>query len=204
MSFKDEFKNLDPKKLEILALILILSFAFFLRVYDLGNAPLWIDESISSMAAQNILEKGIPMFDSGDYYGGIYGGTEVFTYPTAFFFLFGTNEFNARFFSVIIGLLTVLLAYYIGKEYSASGGLIAALFIAVFYMEVFYSRQARHYQLFQFLFFHGGVFCLAKVILAQDVRPRRTGDRKAQQQDMEPGREEQRQQRKMLSGHIEP
>jgi hypothetical protein len=45
------------------------------------------------------------------------------------------------------------LAYFIGKEYSKSGGIISALFFAVFYLEVFFSRQARYYQLFQLAFF---------------------------------------------------
>ncbi len=58
-----------------------------------------------------------------------------------------------RFVSVIFGLLIIFLAYKIGKEYSKSGGLISALFMAVFYLEVFYSRQARFYQLFQLMFF---------------------------------------------------
>jgi len=78
----------------------------------------------------------------------------VFHYSQALSFLIGgVDDFSARFPSVIFGLLTIILAYYIGKEYSESGGLIAALFVSVFYLEVFFSRQARFYQLFQLLFF---------------------------------------------------
>ena len=130
---------------EIILLILILLFAFFIRIYSLGNTPFWIDESISSIASRNIIEKGIPQFDSGVLYDRAY----VFHYLQSFFFIFGVNDFTARLVSVIFGLLTVLLAYLIGKEYFKSGGLISALFMAVFYLEVFYSRQARFYQLFQ-------------------------------------------------------
>ncbi|OGJ21572.1 hypothetical protein A3K73_09465 [Candidatus Pacearchaeota archaeon RBG_13_36_9] len=137
------------KNYGLYGLILILLFAFFLRVYSLGKPPLWVDEATSSMAAKMILEKGVPVFDSGLLYGRAY----FFHYVQAFFLLFGENDFFARFPSVIFGLLTVMLAYFIGKEYSKSGGLIAALFTAVFYLEVFYSRQARFYQLFQLLFF---------------------------------------------------
>ena len=96
-----------------------------------------------------ILEKGFPIFDSGLVYSRAY----AFHYIEAFFLLFGQNEFMARFPSVIFGMLTIILAYFIGKEYSKSGGLISALFMAVFYLEVFYSRQARFYQLFQLMFF---------------------------------------------------
>jgi hypothetical protein len=137
------------KKTELWILMGILVFAFFLRVYALGNAPLWIDESTSAMASRQIVEKGIPRFDSGLLYSRAYS----FHYLQAFFILFSQSEFSARFVSVIFGMLTIVLAYFIGKEYSKKGGLIAALFFAVFYLEVFYSRQARFYQMFQFFFF---------------------------------------------------
>jgi|GEM_PF-927493 len=137
------------KNYEFYGLIAILAFAFFLRVYNLGNAGLWIDESTSAVAARMITQHGFPRFDSGLLYSRAY----FFHYFQAFFLLPGSNDFTARFPSVIFGLLTVLLAYFIGKEYSKSGGILCALFTSVFYLEVFYSRQARFYQLFQLLFF---------------------------------------------------
>jgi len=136
-------------KKEYLFLAIILVFAFFLRVYSLGTPPFWIDESISSIASKMILQKGLPIFDSGIFYGRAF----VFHYLQAFFLLFDQTEFLARFVSVIFGLFTIVLAYFIGKEYSKSGGIISALFMSVFYLEVFFSRQARFYQMFQFLFF---------------------------------------------------
>ncbi|VVB77895.1 Dolichyl-phosphate-mannose-protein mannosyltransferase [uncultured archaeon] len=136
-------------KLEYILLGLILIFALFLRLYSLSHSPLWIDESTSSMASKMILEKGIPVFDSGTVYSRAY----VFHYTEAFFLLFGINDFNARLASVLFGMLTIVLVYFIGKEYSRSGGIISALFFSVFYLEVFFSRQARFYQLFQLMFF---------------------------------------------------
>jgi len=135
--------------LEYLFLAVILIFAFFLRVYGLGTPVFWIDESISTLASINILEKGLPILDSGLFYDRAL----IFHYLQAFLLLFGQTEFLARFISVIFGLLTILLAYFIGKEYSLSGGIISALFMSVFYLEVFFSKQARFYQLFQMLFF---------------------------------------------------
>lgn len=120
--------------LEIILVSLIFIFAFFLRVYSLGTPSLWIDEATSSIAAEKILEKGIPIFDSGMVYSRAY----TFHYVQAFFLMFGQTEFLARFSSVIFGLLTILLAYFIGKEYSKSGGIISALFMSVFYLEVFF------------------------------------------------------------------
>ena len=143
-------KRLKNVNLEHYLLGLILIFALFLRVYALGTPPLWIDESISAVASKSIINHGFPVFDSGASYGRAY----LFHYLEAFFILIGGNsDFNARIISVIFGVLTVLFAYFIGKEYSKSGGVICALFMAVFYLEVFYSRQGRFYQLFQLMFF---------------------------------------------------
>jgi hypothetical protein len=136
-------------KLEIVFLVLIILFGLFIRVYDLGVAPLWIDESTSAMASKMILEKGVPVFDSGY----AFSRANVFHYMQAGIMGFGISDFSARFISVIFGLLTILLGYFIGKEYSKSGGVIVALFLSVFYLEVVFSRQARMYQLFQLMFF---------------------------------------------------
>jgi len=143
---KLDFKKIDWR---IVALILILIFAFFIRIYSLGIPTLWVDEATSSMSSKLILEKGLPIFDSGLLYSRAY----LFHYSQAFFFLFGVNDFNARLPSVIFGLLTIILIFFVGNEYSKNCGIISALLTSVFYLEVFFSRQARFYQLFQLLFF---------------------------------------------------
>ena len=137
--------NAKITKTEIILLAVILLFGFFLRIYALGNAPFWVDEATSAMNARMILEPSLSVFDHVSAY--------VLHYGMAFFMLFGQTELLARFVSVIFGLLTIILAYFIGKEYSKSGGIISALFFSVFYLEVFFSRQARYYQLFQLAFF---------------------------------------------------
>lgn len=144
----DKAIKLRSLNFEIIGLIVILVFALFLRVYSLGNAPLWIDEASSANAARMIVETGKPVMDSGLNYG-----YRVFHYLMSFFLLFGISDFNVRLVSVVFGLLTIVLGYFIGKEYSKESGLLTALFLAVFYLEVFYSRQARMYQMFQFMFF---------------------------------------------------
>jgi len=128
---------------KFIGLIVILCFAFFLRIYSLGNPPLWVDESISVNNAKSIMDNPFS-YQNGAYF---------LHYLMAFFMLFGQSEFFARLVSVLAGLATIVLAYFIGKEYSKSGGIISALFFSVFYLEVFFSRQARYYQLFQLAFF---------------------------------------------------
>jgi len=152
-----KFENIiNQNKLYIILLLLILLFSFYLRVFALGEAPFWIDESISSIASKNILEKGLPIFDSGLFYGR----SLVFHYSQSVsMLLFGINDFGARFPSVIFGLLTIILAFLFGREFFSESSeknyyaLIPALVFGLFFLEVFFSRQARFYQLFQLAFF---------------------------------------------------
>jgi len=137
------------KKIEIILLSLILVFAFFIRIYSLGVPPLWVDEATSAIVAKSILNNGLPILDSDWLYTSAY----FLHYIFAFALLISNSEFAIRFVSVIFGLLTIVLAFFIGKEYSKSAGLISALFFAIFYLEVFFSRQSRYYQLFQLTFF---------------------------------------------------
>lgn len=145
MGFKTIYKN----KI-VICITLILVYAFILRVYSLGSSPLWFDETISSLVASKIASNGLPILDSGVFYSRAL----IFHYLQGIFiFLFGQTDFIVRFVSVLFGLGTILLAFFIGKEFNKETGIIAALFTAFIFLEVVYSRQARFYQAFQFLFF---------------------------------------------------
>jgi len=134
----------------LIILLLIIFFGLFLRLYALENPPFWVDESISAIASANILDNGVPAFDSGE----LYSRAIFFHYSQAVsMFIFGKNDFAARLPSVLFGVLTIILAYLVGKEYSKNTGIISALFTSVLFLEVFFSRQARFYQLFQLMFF---------------------------------------------------
>ena len=161
------FRIKDRKvTVEHILLLGILLFGLYLRLYDLGKAPFWVDESISSLAGKNILLKGIPLFDSGF----IYSSALLFHYIQALsFFLFGLNDFAARLPSVLFGMLTILLAYLIGKEYSKYGGLMAAALTAIFFLEVSFSREARYYQLFQLAFF-ATLYFVYKIMKGNDSK----------------------------------
>lgn len=140
------------KVLICLAFIVILALG--LRIYQLGNSEMWIDETISSIAGREILEKGIPKFDSGLFYGRAL----VFHYLIAVFIGIFGGDFGARLISVIFGTGSVILAFFIAREFYSGkkdnvAGIAAALLTAVLFLEIAYSRQARFYQMFQFLFF---------------------------------------------------
>ncbi len=143
------------KKIILVSLFLLLLFyGTFLRLYGLGSKSFWIDESMSALAASKIIEKGVPVYDSGAFYGR----ARIFHYLMSSFLLFGQNDFNARLISVIFGLATSILIFFIGKEYSDQAGWIA--FVLSLFLEIFvvYSRDARMYQMEMFFFFLSGYF----------------------------------------------
>lgn len=143
------------KKYVYITLLLIILFGAYLRFYALAYPPLWIDEAASVDMAINS-KSGF-----AETSGGHYATAQFLHHIMGFFIDFKKSEFSARFPSVIFGLLTIILSFFIGREYSLKAGMIAALFVSVFYLEVLFSRQARYYQLFQ-LMFYSSIYFLYK------------------------------------------
>lgn len=75
------------------------------------------------------------------------------THPPLYFWImhfwvkyFGTTSFAIRFFSVLIGLVSVIGAFLITSVlFDKKTGLFSALFTAISPFLIFYSREARHY-----------------------------------------------------------
>ncbi|HUS00380.1 MAG TPA: glycosyltransferase family 39 protein [Chitinophagaceae bacterium] len=90
-------------------LFIVLAAILFIR---LGAAPIYIlDEAKNAQCAREMLQRGdliVPTFN---------GELRVDKPPLHYYFMmasykiFGVNEFGARFFSVVMGLLTILITY---------------------------------------------------------------------------------------------
>lgn len=124
-------------------ILVILIWAFLLRLISL-NQSLWLDEGISTLAAQqNTLWDYLTMYALADFH------------PPGYFFiiwiwthLFGFSETSVRLPSVIFGVLTVYLVYLIGKKINSEKlGLIAALILSANPLHIYYSQEARMYSL---------------------------------------------------------
>lgn len=155
------------EKYELIVLGLILVYSFILRVLFLDNSSMWIDETISSVAAKGILEHGYPLLESG----AVYARAEIFHYLMSFFILVFGGDFGARFVSVIFGVLTVYLGYVFGKKFIGNtfGGLGLSFIMAVSSISILYSKQARFYQMFQFFYFLTFYLFYKIVILKEDI-----------------------------------
>ena len=119
---KLSLNSLDVGKNRIL-LFLIISLGMFLRFYDLGGKPLWIDECLFAFMVKdgNYIQETIPVF-----IGHVLGLH---------------SDFWLRSISAVCGTLTIPAVYFVVNKRKLS----AALIVAIFPLFVFWSRMARPY-----------------------------------------------------------
>lgn len=120
-------------------IFLILILGLILRLINLHQS-LWLDESISALAVKSQSFWGIlTQFSPGDVHPPLY--YLVLKLWTNFF---GYSEIALRFPSVLFGVVASYFVYLIAKKKIA---LLAALFLAVNPLAIYYSQEARMYSL---------------------------------------------------------
>jgi 4-amino-4-deoxy-L-arabinose transferase-like glycosyltransferase len=120
---------------------------FLLRFYNLGGNSLWLDEaSTLGFARQSLI--GIWESTAGGEFN-----PPLFYWLEHVMLVFGDSEFVLRFLPALLGVLTIPVVYYIGKEFRDSNvGLIAAALLAFSPFHIFYSQEARAYAPMLFFF----------------------------------------------------
>ncbi len=152
----------------VIGLVLLLALA--LRVLYARQISLFIDEFTTIWAAQRILETGLPVFPSGNFYShGM-----VFTYiEAAFRLLGGGSTFVARLPSVAIGVMTVAAVYCVGARlFNRPAALLAAAWLAVDPNAIIWGGRARMYALLQLLVLLAAYFLYRGVAHENRLRDR--------------------------------
>ena len=122
--------------------VALLLGGFGLRVYRLGNKSVWWDEGWTAWVARQSM-------------ASIARQTGADVHPPLYFWLLhlwqlgsGDSEFALRFFSAVMGLLTVAATYLLGRTVGGgSTGLLAALFVAISRFDIAWSQEMRMYAL---------------------------------------------------------
>lgn len=126
-------------------LIFVLTISTFLIFVNLSNNHLlpW-DEAIYSKVAKNIVTSGEFMTLSWRPEEFWFEKPPLYMWLTAVSFnIFGINEFAARFFSALFGLLTILVVYlFAEKLFSKTSAFISALSLLTTFHFLYYSRAA--------------------------------------------------------------
>ncbi len=167
VSRKGFFPSLRLCAFALSLLILILLLAFALRVHLLGAQSLWNDEGSSYVQATRSLAD-IARFAALDIHPpGYYWLLHVWRILT------GDTEFALRALSAFASLLSVAVAYALGKRlYGALAGLAAALFVALNGFSLYYAQEARMYALLA-LWGAAGFWALVGLLTAQRAVPLR-------------------------------
>jgi len=138
-------------------IVMIIFFCIFVsggyfRVYNLGEQSLWIDEGYSINAAQQILEHGKPLLESGQMYTNQPLASYIITAVIKIFGFDPFNPWSARLPFALFGMFNILIVFLLTKrlfddDWVALG---AAFFVAFFPWEIAWARQARGYIMLQF------------------------------------------------------
>ena len=140
MRYSDRYIGVDA-----MMILAILVLALVLRLISL-NQSLWLDEAttalVSVMSTAQYLKEFAPSdFHPPLYYFSLMGISR----------LFGTSEIALRALSVLAGVGIVWLTYLIGKIIDGKRvGLIGGLFVATSGLLIYYSQEARMYELAAF------------------------------------------------------
>ncbi|MFQ5886621.1 MAG: glycosyltransferase family 39 protein, partial [Anaerolineae bacterium] len=136
-------------------LTLITFLAFALRIVRLDFQPLWWDEGwtvyfatsdISSMVARTAIDIHPPFY---------------YLLLHLWALLLGASPFAIRFFSLLVGVLSLPLIFLVARRlFNPSIGLLAALVWAVAPFPIYYSQEARMYALVTFLGLLSTLFAL--------------------------------------------
>jgi hypothetical protein len=131
-----------------LAVLALIGLAFWLRWRYIQDISLFVDEFNTIWAAKNVLVRGLPIFPSGNFYQhGM-----LFTYLEVPFVLGPFNETIARLPGLLVSLLMMPVAYWVGRRMlSPSAGLVVAAALALDPEAITWGGRARMYGLFQLL-----------------------------------------------------
>jgi mannosyltransferase len=127
----------------------------FLRFYNLGFNSLWLDEGTTYSVSVNTFAGIWQAVISWDF------SPPLFYWIEHVMLMFGNNEAILRFVPAILGILTIPLMYFVGKEImDRNVGIIAAAAATVSPFLIYYSQEARAYSMTVFFIAFAMVFYL--------------------------------------------
>lgn len=138
-------KNITlPVSLTILLILMVIS-AIFLRLHNLGNPSLWMDEGWSLHFASQPLKELPSVLASEDKHPPLY-------YALLHYWLkFGNSEFILRLPSAIFGILIVFITFLMARKiFDIQTAVLSSLFLAFSSFHILMSQEARMYPLASF------------------------------------------------------
>jgi len=144
------------RRVVIVSLGVISLLVLLVRLKNLGNLSLWMDEGFYYLAAERILEHGYPLYPSGHVlFKGI-----LYSYLLAAFALpFGLNEFSLRLFSVLTSVAALPVMYLLARKFLSRGlALAGVIILALSTWETEYARTVLYFAPLQLVYAAGLLF----------------------------------------------
>lgn len=129
-------------------LLVIVLLGFTLRLYQLDQESIWIDEILTIDHAQQQNISGVVQRVS------LREGAPPGHYVLLHYWiqLFGNSSFSVRFPSVIFGTVSILIIFLVVRTIATDKiAIISSLFLATSMLQILYSQEARLYAMFTFL-----------------------------------------------------
>lgn len=145
------------------SLVVLTIIGVFLRFYNLGFNSLWLDEASTYGFAVKSFPEIWQATSAGEF------NPPLFYWVEHVMLMFGNNEVVLRFIPALLGVLTIPLVYFVGKEFiDRNVGIIAAAAFAVSPFLIYYSQEARVYSTMLFFVAASMVFYL-KALKTNDI-----------------------------------
>ncbi|NDJ75662.1 MAG: TIGR03663 family protein [Chloroflexi bacterium] len=123
---------------EVIAYTVILVSALVTRFADLGTRVMSHDESLHTYYSWNLYEKG--EFE----HTPLMHGPLLFHMTALSYFLFGDNDFTARIYPTLLGVLVVMFPVLYRRWLGRVGAVLAAIMLLISPQLLYYSRYIRH------------------------------------------------------------
>lgn len=143
----------NKKQLSYLILILIMIFGFAVRLFLIERIPpgFFTDEASIGYNAYTLIKAGtdevgnhLPVFFKN--FNAFYRPGVSIYFSAPFVLIFGLNEFSIRLASSIIGVLTILAIFFLGKTlFSTKIGFLSALMLAIAPWHIHFSRIGQEF-----------------------------------------------------------
>jgi mannosyltransferase len=137
---------MNLKKYGFVVVLVILILATAVRLWGINSESYWLDETISIKQAQENYGTTIAL---------IKNDVNLPLYVSVLHFwvkLFGISESSSRSLSLLFGVLSVGMAYLLGRKlFSERVAILASLFMSLSPLMIYYSQETRGYSLFVFL-----------------------------------------------------
>ena len=137
-----EQKKTKPEWLPLILLLVIVGLGTGLRLFQIGNKGLWLDEAFSVWLGWHSLSEILSWVVRIDQHPPLY------YFLLHFWMALGDSALIVRSFSALMGVLTIPIMYLLGRRLMGrNGGLLAAMILAISPFHVRFAQETRMYTL---------------------------------------------------------